>query len=448
MSARIFVSVRKFERRIWRAPGGAANRTAETFGKSRFNLPFQRDRKRPRVKVRLGDPIPVTSLLWTPTRRLVLAAGCALPAAHAYATDPAVVRAVRVEPTREGARLVVGLSRHVSPNAFFLDGPARFVVDLPDTRLALGAASGAGPGAGPVSRYRYAPRPDGGARLVLDLAAPATLSAQETGGRSSPGLSFDLAAPGAMRLEPQNAAGAAAATAPPRQGSGRRRMIVIDAGHGGRDPGAIGVTGVREKEVVLDAALKLRDALEARGRYHVALTRDADLFIPLEQRVRFARQQGADLFVSLHADANQNAGAAGASVYTLSERGGLRARGMMETQNWEIDLGDAPRTGLVSQILTDLTQRETTNRSAAFAQTVIGELQGVAPLLANTHRNAGLFVLLAPDVPAVLLEMGFLTNATDERRLASDRERGRMADAVADAIDHYFAPPRTYMARA
>lgn len=387
----------------------------------------------------------MTRSLWTPTRRLVLAAGCALPAVHAYATDPAVVRAVRVEPTAQGARLVVALSRHVSPNAFFLDGPARFVVDLPDTRLALGAASGAGPGAGPVSRYRYAPRPDGGARLVLDLAGPATLAGQETGGRNSPGLQFDLAAPGSVRLEPQNAA---AAAPPPRQTGGRRRMIVIDAGHGGRDPGAVGVTGVREKDVVLDAALKLRDALEARGRYHVALTRDADLFIPLEQRVRFAREQGADLFVSLHADANQNAGAAGASVYTLSERGGLRARGMMETQNWEIDLGDAPRTGLVSQILTDLTQRETTNRSAAFAQTVIGELQGVSPLLANTHRNAGLFVLLAPDVPAVLLEMGFLTNAADERRLASDRERMRMADAVADAIDHYFAPQRTYMARA
>jgi len=378
----------------------------------------------------------------------VLAAGCAVPAAHAYATDPAVVRAVRVEPTARGARLVVGLSRHVSPNAFFLDGPARFVVDLPDTRLALGAATGAGPGAGPVARYRYAPRPDGGARLVLDLAGPATLQSQETGGRNSPGLAFDLAAPGAVRLEPQNAA-AAAPAAPARQASGRRRMIVIDPGHGGRDPGAVGVTGVREKDVVLDAALKLRDALEARGQYRVALTRDADIFIPLEQRVRYARQQGADLFVSLHADANQNAGATGASVYTLSERGGVRARGMMEAQDWHLDLGEAPRNnGLVTQILTDLTQRETNNRSAAFAQTVIGELQGVSPLLANTHRSAGLFVLLAPDVPAVLLEMGFLTNAADERRLASDRERSRMADAVADAVDHYFAPQRTYMARA
>ncbi|MET0182255.1 MAG: N-acetylmuramoyl-L-alanine amidase [Caulobacterales bacterium] len=363
----------------------------------------------------------------------------ALPAAHAWADGAAQLRAVALETHGRHTRLMVGLSRAVSPRTFFLAGPDRFVIDLPDTALALGARSGEGPGAGVVSRYRFAPRPDGASRLVLDLAAPATLERQDLVARRNPGLIFELASSAAIE--------APAAAAPLRR-TAERKVIVIDAGHGGRDPGAIGVTGVREKDVVLDTAQNLRRALEARGRYRVELTRDSDIFIPLEERVRIARGQNADLFLSLHADANQNSEAVGASVYTLSERGSQRARGMMDAQDWQIDLGDAPRSGLVGQILTDLTQRETSNRSVAFADNLIDSLEGVTPLLRNTHRNAGLFVLLAPDVPAALLEMGFLTNPGDERRLADQRTRTRMADAVANSIDHYFAAPRTYMARA
>src|SRR5690606_7723203 len=115
-----------------------------------------------------------------------------------------------------------------------------------------------------------------------------------------------------------------------------RRTIVVDAGHGGRDPGAIGATGTREKDVVLDAALKLRDALESRGQYRVALTRDSDRYVELEDRVRFARAQHADLFISIHADSHANREASGASVYTLSERGADRAQGMMSSQNWNL----------------------------------------------------------------------------------------------------------------
>jgi N-acetylmuramoyl-L-alanine amidase len=196
--------------------------------------------------------------------------------------------------------------------------------------------------------------------------------------------------------------------------------------------------------VVLDAALKLRDALESRGQYRVALTRDADRFIELEDRVHFARTQNADLFISIHADSNPNRDATGASVYTLSERGAARAQNMIGAQNWDLDLGDAPRQGVTHVILVDLTQRETTNRSGQFAQTVIPRLGQVAPLLRNTHRNAGLFVLLAPDVPAVLIETGFLSNVTDERRLADPRAREAMAGAMAGAVDAYFASPQLY----
>lgn len=383
----------------------------------------------------------MSSRLWTPSRRVFLAgAGLAAAAPAAFADGLAVLRAVALQADGQAARLSLALDRAVSARTFFLDAPQRFVVDLAQTRIAL-PPGGEGPGAGFVRRYRYAPQPNGAARVVFDLAAPATLARQEIAGRRDPELVFELSAGGAIPLQQ-----ASVEIPPVAPVSGRRRVIVIDPGHGGRDPGAVGVTGVREKDVVLDAAIQLRDALESRGRYRVALTRDADTFIPLPDRVRFAREQGADLFVSLHADAHSNGEAAGASVYTLSERGSNRARSMMDAQNWTIDTGET--SGVVSDILVDLAQRETSNRSAAYAQVLIEDLRGSAPLLGNTHRNAGFFVLLAPDVPAVLLEMGFLTNAADERRLASQRERQRMAEAMARSIDHYFAAPRTYMARA
>jgi N-acetylmuramoyl-L-alanine amidase len=367
--------------------------------------------------------------------------GLALPA-RAWADAPAAIRGVTLTPNGAAVRLLLALDRPASAQSFFLTGPDRFVVDVAGARWALGGpVSGEGPGAGVVRRYRYAQRTETVSRLVLDLAAPAGLVRQEVGRRAAE-LSFDLAS---------NVSVAGPAPARPLEVRGRdarQRTIVVDAGHGGRDPGAVGVSGVREKDVVLDAALQLRDALESQGRYRVALTRDADAFVPLEERVRFARGQNADLFISLHADSNGNAEARGASVYTLSERGANRAQNLMGAQNWDIDLGDTPRQGVVGDILVDLAQRETTNRSAVFAETVLPRLGGVAPLLTNSHRSAGFFVLLAPDVPAVLIETGFLSNVADERRLADPRARQAMAGAMAGAVDAYFASPRLYMASA
>lgn len=379
-------------------------------------------------------------------RSFVLAGAAAIGgggfATRAWAEEPGAVRRVAIEGLSGGAaRLTLGLERQAVARTFFLEGPDRFVVDLANTRLTLpGGATGAGPGAGCVRGYRYAPRPDGSSRIVLDLVGPAALARQETGGRRSPGLSFDL-----------SPAQGAVAAPPPQEFAGRnapRRTIVIDAGHGGRDPGAIGTTGVREKDVVLDAALQLRSALESRGRYQVVLTRDGDTFVELEQRLRIARAQDADLFLSLHADSHANQEACGASVYTISERGAARAQNMMNAQNWDIDLGGAPSQGVARDILVDLYQRETTNRSAQFAQTLIPRLGQVAPLLRNTHRNAGFYVLLAPDVPAVLIETGFLSNVADERRLSDPRARQNMAEAMAQAVDTYFAGPQVYAARA
>lgn len=374
-------------------------------------------------------------------RSFLLAGATALTSAaltgRAWADGPTGVRRVTLAQIGQGVRLSVTLDRSTEFRTMFLSGPDRFVVDLANARWGLPQGeAGHGPGAGVVRGYRYAPREGGFARLVLDLDAPATLVRQELTGGQAPALAFDLAV-----------SGLPAAPRAPLEMSGRR-TIVIDAGHGGRDPGAIGATGVREKDVVLDHALHLRAALEARGRYRVALTRDNDRYVELGDRVGFARAQNADLFISVHADSGANAEARGASVYTLSERGADRAQNLMASQDWDLNLGESPRDASVGDILVELTQRETTNRSAQFAQTLIPRLGRVAPLVSNTHRNAGFFVLLAPDVPAVLIETGFLSNIADERRLTDPRSRQALAEAMAGAVDAYFTAPQLYAARA
>ena len=222
-----------------------------------------------------------------------------------------------------------------------------------------------------------------------------------------------------------------------------RPVIYIDAGHGGRDPGASGAHS-RESAVTLAAAEALKSELERRGRYRVRLTRDSDAYVDLYRRVAIARQADADLFISLHADAGADPATRGASVYTLSEQGAGRAvREFTRGDNWQRSLNLPGRDASVDRILLDMTQRATQNRSAQLARTLLGELEAADhPLLRRSHRDAGLAVLLAPDVPAVLLEMGFITNPEDERLLNDSRARRRLMRAVAEGIDRYFDEPR------
>ncbi|MBI1249973.1 MAG: AMIN domain-containing protein [Alphaproteobacteria bacterium] len=385
--------------------------------------------------------------------RLLTALACLGAAQNpgvAFAQGRADLSAVRLETAEGGVRLTVEGDAPLTARTFFLSNPDRFVVDFPDSGWALGGASaGEGRGAGAVVRYRFAPRPNGAARLVLDLSGPAALADQ---GRDASGrrLNFALNMVGGAevvtpvaRAFPEPSERMRLPDAEPR-----RRVIVIDAGHGGHDPGALSASGIREEDVTLASARALRDALQALGGYRVILTRDGDAYLALDDRVRRAREAEADLFISLHADSNPNAQAQGASIYTLSERGANRAQAMMGNQSWNIDFGAAaPADGGVREILVDLTQRETTDRSATFAQTVTRNLEGVAPLLRNANRNAGFFVLLAPDVPAVLVEMGFLTNPEDARRLADPSQQAAFARALAAAVDEHFTAPLLNAAR-
>lgn len=215
-----------------------------------------------------------------------------------------------------------------------------------------------------------------------------------------------------------------------------KKIIIIDAGHGGKDPGALGESSY-EKDVNLAAARALRDALEKTGRYKVIMTRDTDTFVDLPARVRIARTADADLFISLHSDAGGSGTTSGASIYTLSDSGTERAaKKALVKGDWS--LADPPADAIVNRILIDLTQRATKNRSATFAQLVMDHISASTPLLKTNLRQAGLFVLLAPDVPAVLLEMGFVNNDSDEAMLNDSRHREIMMGQVARAIDQYF----------
>jgi N-acetylmuramoyl-L-alanine amidase len=223
-----------------------------------------------------------------------------------------------------------------------------------------------------------------------------------------------------------------------------RKVIVIDAGHGGHDPGALGSRS-HEKDVTLAAAKALKTRLERSGRFKVVLTRDSDVYIPLETRVKIARGANADLFISLHADSGGDPKVRGATVYTLSDHGVDRATKSVFGGGF-IDVQLPGRDLSVKQILLDLTQRTTRNRSGAFAETLLEHISSETSLLRRSHRDAGYMVLLAPDVPAVLLEMGFITNPEDEAALNDGEHREKMMGAVADSIEAYFAEPPAQVA--
>jgi len=234
---------------------------------------------------------------------------------------------------------------------------------------------------------------------------------------------------------------------PPPPPPDTRPVIVLDPGHGGVDPGATGLSGVHEKAITLAFATELQHQLEDSGRYRVLLTRTEDSAVALRERVRIARAAHADLFLSIHADTLANHAISGLSVYTESETASDRETEALATKENKADLiagidlsGAAPE---LTSILIDLAQRETLNRSGQFAAELVQEMGGVSRLLPRTHRSAGFAVLTAPDVPSVLLELGYLSNKADERGLTSPHQRARLAGGIVRAIDRLFAgqPP-------
>ena len=217
-----------------------------------------------------------------------------------------------------------------------------------------------------------------------------------------------------------------------------KQVIVIDPGHGGLDPGSQGQSGTQEKTVTLAAALELADILKKRGKYKIILTREDDKRLRPGEREELARDANADLFISLHADAISKPVVRGASVYTLSKKGSARSAALAKSDGDPYGLNLEQYDGIVSDIMLDIAQDETLNASSQFAELLIEKLSGKTPMLNRSHRTGNLRVLLAPDVPAVLLEMAFISNVKDESNLNSVVWRKRSMGAVADAIDEYF----------
>lgn len=343
--------------------------------------------------------------------------------------------------------LSLKLDNSVTFKVFTLANPnPRLVIDFSRLNWAMGQGqAGIINGKGIIKQIRYAHKSNEESRIVLDLNGPAKIITQNISGSiGSKVLRFDIAPTDqkgfAIQMpKPKNTEKAFSFPSPlnPKV-AGRKYVIVIDAGHGGHDPGAIGFTrGVLEKNITLQNALLLRDILRKDPRFHVLMTRETDVFLPLEKRIIIARDLRADLFISLHADAATSS-AEGATVYTLSEAGGERSRKLLNRDNWTIVPPNRSRDNIVTEILRDLTQRDTKNQSAIFAENIIKNIRSFGPITSSSHRRAEFFVLLSPTVPAVLLEMGFITDQQDEARLTNANFRQKQMYGVARAINEYF----------
>lgn len=358
-------------------------------------------------------------------------------------------------------RVVLDMSSDIKFSLFTLADPYRVVVDLPEVDWQF-RQQGVFGGGGMISALRYGLFQPGNSRIVFDLNGPATVRKAfilPPGGsagwrfvldleRTSHQAFLNTAGPsnriGPMDWERREASYAAPPdpsvdTRPPN----RKPVIVLDPGHGGVDPGATGVSGVYEKNITLSAGREFKAMLERTGRYTVHLTRDRDIFLKLRQRIRIARQHNADLFISLHADAIGRSSVRGLSVYTLSEKSSdSEAAALAEHENKAdiiagIDLShESPE---VTNILIDLAQRETMNLSSRMAETMIEELRRKVTLLRRTHRYAGFAVLKAPDVPSILVEMGYVSNPEEERLLRTAAYRAKLGEALVRSVDAYFA---------
>ncbi|MBO6784330.1 MAG: N-acetylmuramoyl-L-alanine amidase [Alphaproteobacteria bacterium] len=380
-----------------------------------------------------------------------------LAAAPLFAVSQAVAAGLDVQDIRIGVhegstRFVVELSDEVEPRVFGLPDPFRVVIDLPEVNFTL-AEERIGDGAGLIEKLRYGLYRPGTSRFVLDLTTPSKVSKQfllkPDGGRPwrlvidlVPTTRADFVA--AMRPTAGTAPQVAAKPPPlaPRAPN-PKPVVVIDAGHGGVDPGAIGVSGVYEKKIALDYARDIADRLEKTGRYKVVLTRNRDIFLPLRERVRIARAAGADLFLSLHANTHPKRATKGFSVYTLSNKASDKeAAALAALENKSDVIGGVDLDGYsddVQNILIDFAQSKTNELSVRFARDVmIGEIGRDTRLLKRPWRSAGFAVLKAPDVPSVLVELGYISNPQEERLLVSRGHRAKLSGAIVRAVETYF----------
>lgn len=384
---------------------------------------------------------------WLRLAVALLPALAGAPVAAQNGEKPAVAIGADLASQAGGTRLTLTLSRAVEARGFVMERPDRAVIDLPEVNFQLESGTGSRRD-GLVQSFRYGLFAPGRSRIVIDLTAPATVGRIESVTRARDGaVLLTIPLQRADRDAFRKAAAAAdpapaqARSAPPEP-TDQRPLIMVDAGHGGTDPGAIAVGGVFEKDIVFGFAQALVEKLEAAGRYRVRMTRDRDVFVPLADRVRLAREAKADLFVSIHADSISAAQVRGATIYTNAEKAtDAESAKLAERENRAdaaagADAAEAPPD--IADILQELTLRETRGFSSGFARTLMGQLAPVIEMSAKPHREARFVVLRSPDVPSVLVELGYLSSKRDLEMLQSPEWRAGVTGSMAKAIDLFF----------
>jgi N-acetylmuramoyl-L-alanine amidase len=386
------------------------------------------------------------------------------PAGPATALDFPIASDARLAGDGKQTRFVLDLDKTIQFRAFTLADPYRVIVDIPQVSFKLPVGTGTA-GRGLVKAFRYGLVMPGGSRIVFDLTGPAKIANStmlEAANEQPPRLVLELEEVDrtafVQLLTPENrpelrpamdanaavVAPEATAAAKPASPPDSRPLIVIDPGHGGLDNGTQS-SGEAEKNLVLGFGLALRDRIEKSGKYRVVMTRTDDTFIPLNDRVKVAHNQSAALFVSIHADAlpRREGDAQGATIYTLSDKASdAEAERLAEAENKSdaiggVNLGDEPTE--VADILIDLAQRETKTFSNRFARTLMGEMKNTVRMHKHPLKSAGFRVLKAPDVPSVLVELGYVSNKGDLEHLVSENWRSKTVGSMAQAIDAFFA---------
>jgi N-acetylmuramoyl-L-alanine amidase len=345
------------------------------------------------------------------------------------------VRDVRLWASPDSTRVVLDLSGNAQHSLLVLHNPERVVLDVAGARLARGAHTPPA-GAGAVKQVRMAHRPSGELRIVLDLARPIQAKSFLTTPNNRYGyrLVIDLgAAAGADRpIKVQHAPADA-----------RDLIIAIDAGHGGEDPGAIGMSGTREKDVVLAIARELATKIDAEAGMRAVLTRGGDYFVPLRDRMRRARAQQADLFVSIHADSIRDHSIDGSSVYILSQRGATdeASRWLAERENASDLIGGVSlddKDNVLASVLLDLSQSASLNASQVAASSVLHELTQAGEVRKHQVQQARFMVLKSPDIPSMLVETAYISNPQEEMRLRTPAHQAKLAAAIHQGVHDYF----------
>jgi N-acetylmuramoyl-L-alanine amidase len=411
------------------------------------------------VPLGLAAPLPAQAQMPVP-----LAAPLAAPSAvpPAAADTPPIATDARLAGDDKQTRLVVDLSHKIDMRAFTLADPYRVVIDVPQINFQLPPKTGER-GRGVIKAFRYGLVMQGGSRIVIDLTGPVRVTRafvlDPVEGQPAR-MVVDLAP-----VDRETFLRAAAIDnrlprlpdpSPARQDTRQearqdnkppdpRPVVVIDPGHGGIDTGTHAPsTGELEKHIVLEFSTMLRDKLEKTGKYRVVMTRTDDTFVELAERVRFARLRQAQLFISIHCDAlaRGDGEAEGATVYTLSDKASdAEAQRLADAENRAdiiagVNLAAEPND--IADILIDLAQRETRSFSAHFARNVVSDLRTATRMHKHPLRSAGFRVLKAPDVPSVLIELGYVSNTGDLKQMVSESWRSRAGDAIAHAVNTYF----------